>query len=962
MGQFAMQRSQAAEAGEQPSEISREFLEALPQDIQQELLRSEAQDRRRREREQARQQASARGNAPAAQPEEMNNADFMAMLDPALRQSVLMDADDNMLAALPAEFQAEARALLGDRRPHGGAARATGERPSHSRDQRDQRDQAPEPEPRARRPVVQILDKAGVATLLRLMFIALQGSARTTMHGILSDICKNVQNRAEVISILLSILQDGSADGGALEKSFAQLTVRAKQIGGPKTPQPLKRTLTGQQIAAPNADVSPLMIVQQCISTLTALAHDNPRVSSFFLSEHETIASQRVKSAKKGKGKEGKESKANRFPLNNLLTLLDRKSIIENSSVMEHLAALLVKVSEPLKILLRKAKEAEKEKEKQDETAQAESAATEAGASTDVAMTESATTAEPATAPEQPEEKNDKDPETEGAKKKEKELVPPEIPEENLCLVVNIIGARECGGRTFRDTLEIINHLSAIPGARDTFGKELVRKAQELGGEVLQDLAQLPDQIQSAETATDIQGMALANFSPASSHQHKLLRVLLALDYIFDPKRAHDRPAAAGADSLPQKAKDDLVSLLHDDQTFVTLWSTLSKCLTAIRQRENMSNVATILQPLIESFMVVCKNTAVKDKENNLVASQDLLTSTPPPESRIESLFFSFTEEHRKILNDLVRHNPKLMSGTFDVLVKNSKVLEFDNKRNFFNKRLHSRNTEERIPHPTLQLNIRRSDVFLDSFKSLYYKKPNEIKYGRLNIRFHGEEGVDAGGVTREWFGSLSRQMFNPDYALFNPVAADRTTFHPNPLSEINEQHLTFFKFIGRIIGKALYEGRVLDCHFSRAVYKRILGKPVSLKDMETLDLDYYKSLLWILENDITDVTFETFSMDVDRFGSSETIDLIPDGRNIPVTEENKKEYVSLVVEQRLTKSVEEQLEHFLIGMSSPASIASAWWLMMNRLQRDCSFGTHLHLHGTRARAAHLWSAGYRHR
>ena len=592
--------------------------------------------------------------------------------------------------------------------------------------------------------------------------------------------------------------------------------------------------------------------------------------------------------------------------------------MIDNSAVMEHLAALLVKVTEPLKILLRKAKELEREEEKKQEagaaSASASASASEAPAteaavenSNDVAMAEG-------TSAEDAETENSKSAESQKDKKKRqhRDLTPPEVPEENLCLVVNIIAARECGSKTMQNTLEIINHLSAIPGARDIFGKELVRRAQELGGEVLHDLDLLAPQIRNATNGTDVQGVALASFAPASSHQHKLLQVLLALDYLFDPKRAQDRPALGNADTLPQKTKDDLVSSLYDSQTFVKLWTTLSVCLTAIREGGNMSNIATILQPLVESFMVVCKNTTVK--EVPISASQELMIGSPPPESRIESLFFSFTEEHRKILNDLVRHNPKLMNGTFSVLVKNSKVLEFDNKRNYFNKRLHSRTNEERQPHPTLQLNIRRDQIFLDSFKSLYYKKPNEIKYGKLNIRFHGEEGVDAGGVTREWFASLSRQMFDPNYALFNPVASDRTTFHPNPLSEVNEQHLTFFKFIGRIIGKALYEGRVLDCHFSRAVYKRILGKPVSLKDMETLDLDYYKSLCWILENDITDVTFETFSLDVDRFGETQVIDLIPNGRDIPVTEENKQEYVRLVVEQRLTKSVEEQLEHFLTG------------------------------------------------
>ena len=126
-----------------------------------------------------------------------------------------------------------------------------------------------------------------------------------------------------------------------------------------------------------------------------------------------------------------------------------------------------------------------------------------------------------------------------------------------------------------------------------------------------------------------------------------------------------------------------------------------------------------------------------------------------------------------------------------------------------------------------------------------------------------------------------------------------------------------FFKFIGRVIGKALYEGRVLDCHFSRAVYKRILGRPVNLKDMETLDLEYHKSLQWMLENDITDIITETFSVETEEFGETKIVDLITDGRNVQVTEENKHEYVRLVVEHKMIGSVKEQLENFLLGMYS---------------------------------------------
>ena len=88
----------------------------------------------------------------------------------------------------------------------------------------------------------------------------------------------------------------------------------------------------------------------------------------------------------------------------------------------------------------------------------------------------------------------------------------------------------------------------------------------------------------------------------------------------------------------------------------------------------------------------------------------------------------------------------------------------------------------------------------------------------------------------------------------------------------------------------------------------------MSIKDMETLDLDYYKSLVWMLENDITDIITETFSVEVEDFGETQVIDLVENGRNIPVTQENKEEYVQRVVEYRLTGSVQEQLDYFLEG------------------------------------------------
>lgn len=97
---------------------------------------------------------------------------------------------------------------------------------------------------------------------------------------------------------------------------------------------------------------------------------------------------------------------------------------------------------------------------------------------------------------------------------------------------------------------------------------------------------------------------------------------------------------------------------------------------------------------------------------------------------------------------------------------------------------------------------------------------------------------------------------------------------------------------------------------------QHILGRKVTFDDMEAIDPDYYKSLLWILENDITGVLDDlTFSTEADVFGKLEVVDLKANGRNIPVTEENKLDYVRLVSESRMTTSIKAQISAFLEGL-----------------------------------------------
>lgn len=428
---------------------------------------------------------------------------------------------------------------------------------------------------------------------------------------------------------------------------------------------------------------------------------------------------------------------------------------------------------------------------------------------------------------------------------------PPQIPHHNFRLIVNILTSGEVSGKTFTHTLSHIQHCSALPGARDVIASELKSKAQEFGTMLYNDLDDLARALEEAEASKDVRGPAIAKFSSASSDQAKLLRILKTIDYMYTSKDGPDGEATTD---------EEKVTAIYEDFRFQGLWRRLGDCLAVVEQKPDLEHIATVLLPLIEALMVVCKHV----KQSGGRAQRTLMSPLSPSTPRVSmgDLFVEFTDAHRKVLNLMVRNNPSLMGGSFSLLVQNPRVLDFDNKRNWFNQQLRKRSRD--VPHGTLQLNLRRPHVFEDSFQNLQRKTGDQIKYGKLSVRFYNEEGVDAGGVTREWFQILARQMFNPDYALFQPCAADKLTFQPNRASMVNPEHLSFFKFVGRVIGKAIYDGRLMDAHFARSMYRQILGKPVDYRDVEWVDPDYYKSLCWILENDPTMLEM-TFTVEADE-------------------------------------------------------------------------------------------------
>ncbi|KAI9261291.1 hypothetical protein EDC94DRAFT_609758 [Helicostylum pulchrum] len=237
-------------------------------------------------------------------------------------------------------------------------------------------------------------------------------------------------------------------------------------------------------------------------------------------------------------------------------------------------------------------------------------------------------------------------------------------------------------------------------------------------------------------------------------------------------------------------------------------------------------------------------------------------------------------------------------------------------KRDFRRKLIYFRSQPALRPVPgQCHIKVRRDHIFEDAYAEIMRQAPADLKK-RLMIKFDGEDGLDYGGLSREFFFLLSHEMFNPFYCLFEYSAHDNYTLQINPHSGINPEHLNYFRFIGRVVGLSIFHRRFLDAFFIVSFYKMILNKKILVADMESVDADFYRSLMWILNNDITDVLELTFSTDDDRFGEVVTVDLIPNGENIDVTEDNKKEYVNLVTEWRIHKRVEEQFKAFKEGFN----------------------------------------------
>ncbi|KAI9202105.1 E3 ubiquitin-protein ligase/Putative upstream regulatory element binding protein [Polychytrium aggregatum] len=764
-----------------------------------------------------------------------------------------------------------------------------------------------------RREPIQLVEKPGLMNLLRLLFVP-EPPKKQVILKILVNFCENSKSRTDLMVLLLTMLAEGSVEVSTVDKGLSQLSIKAKMKqttpkkggGAPSAaaqPSPLPPSAS---ISLGSLESIPHLLAQRSLEALIHLVELNQRMAQFFVVEDESFSQLNSKPSKpvtpkRAKGKEKPQPTSPSYPLISVLLLLEKPLFRSNPRLMEQLMHLLAIILKSLAILKEKADQGAQGSTGGPSTAPAASGtvavagpSTATGTNVEAPVASSSSTA-PVESVGQPSTAAQRD-----------DAILASIPESYLRSVIDVLTAGECTSRTFQNIISVIRHLSRADRNLELFTKKLRESAQQLADHMLQDLERLQSALATTSTAGVPDETIVDTFSSPTSHQSKLLRIFKTIDFVYS-KTPSKPTGEKGASEPPVSFDGQALMGIYDGLVLAQLWTKLGVCLAAINDSPELISIATILLPTIESFMVVSKPYVLTLEHRSASG-----TGSSAKTHANEDHFVKFTETHRKLLNIMVRNNPSLMSGSFALLVQNPKMLEFDNKRTYFNQQLHKKTN--RIHSGSLPITVRRQYVFEDSYNHLRDKSGDDVKYGKLNVRFKDEEGVDAGGVTREWFSVLARQMFNPDYALFKSSAVDRVTYQPNRSSGVNPEHLSYFKFVGRIIGKAIYDGRLLDCYFTRSFYKCMLGIPVDYKDMEAIDPELYKSFEWILSNDITDVLDLTFSYETDEFGIHKVVDLKENGHSIPVTDTNKHEYVTLTAQQRLVVAIQQQINAFLAG------------------------------------------------
>lgn len=219
---------------------------------------------------------------------------------------------------------------------------------------------------------------------------------------------------------------------------------------------------------------------------------------------------------------------------------------------------------------------------------------------------------------------------------------------------------------------------------------------------------------------------------------------------------------------------------------------------------------------------------------------------------------------------------------------------------------------------PYLILRVQRESILRDTLDMIFHFEDKDFKKP-LKVIFDNEDGVDAGGVRKEYYQIMLKQLLDPSFGMFQYYPETRLLwFNPNGLDLATPDD---FKLIGTLLGIAIFNSIILDLPFPSYLYKKLKRNRTNLStlsDLESIQPILAKSLKYLLDydkDDIEEVFDFTFQINYeDVYECVQTVDLKPDGANIKVNQYNKHEFVGLYVQYIMDTSIEQQFKAFETG------------------------------------------------
>lgn len=237
---------------------------------------------------------------------------------------------------------------------------------------------------------------------------------------------------------------------------------------------------------------------------------------------------------------------------------------------------------------------------------------------------------------------------------------------------------------------------------------------------------------------------------------------------------------------------------------------------------------------------------------------------------------------------------------------------------------------------PQTHLTVRRTHLYEDAFDKLSPENEPSIR-SRFRVQMINElqleeAGIDGGGVFREFLSELIKSAFDPNRGFF--ILTKDNMLYPNPCANIiNENYQRHYYFIGRMLGKALFENLLVELPLAEFFLSKLAGRHsdiIDIHQLTSLDPDMHKNLMKLKsydDNDFKDLGLD-FTVVCDDLGDTRVVDLKPDGANINVNSSNWIEYIQTIADFKLNRQIREQCQAFRQGLANVLPIS--WLYMFN--------------------------------